>query len=128
MPIPMTIEMNITENSDRWPMMRVAAPSDQTRATVRTTVISKGLTTRMKPSSSRSSVRAKASRPAFSLSRKAATISSFERAGLPVTPTSISGNSARRAATVARTPSIASRLPVNEPAWLRGSARTKRSR
>jgi len=32
MPIPITIEMNITENSERCPMTRVATPIDQQKA------------------------------------------------------------------------------------------------
>jgi hypothetical protein len=31
----MTMEMNITENSDRWPTTRVATPTDQARLTLR---------------------------------------------------------------------------------------------
>jgi len=60
MPMPMTIEMNITENSDRWPMTSVAAPSDQHRLMVRTSSITIGLPTRRKASSSRPRVSAKA--------------------------------------------------------------------
>jgi len=87
-----------------------------------------GLPTRRNAAISRPSVRAKASSVARSLSRNAAVISSFDSAGLPVTPTSTSGNSARNEATVARTPSIASRSPVKLPCFVVGSARMKSRR
>src|SRR2546428_629692 len=113
MRMPITIGMNITENSERWPTTSVATAIDQQRLMASTISMRIGLPTRQKASRSRPSVSAKASRVARSLSRKAATISSLASAGLPVTPTSTSGNSERSAATVARTPSIASRSPAD---------------
>ena len=113
MPMPTTIEMNITEKSERCPMTRVATPMDQHRLTVRMVSISRGLPTRMKARSSRASVRANERMVACSLSRKAAVISSLDRAGLPVTPTCTLGKSPlREATTVARMPSMA--CPVVE--------------
>ena len=103
----MTIEMNMTEKSDRWPMTNVATPSDQQRLSVSTSSMSRGLPKRRKPTSSRPRVSAKAMSVACSLSRNAAVISSLESAGLPVTPTSTFGNSRLSFAITARTPSIA---------------------
>src|SRR5207245_770439 len=84
MPMPITIEMNITEKSERWPITRVAMPIDQQRLMVRTTSISTGLPTRRNATSKSPSVRAKAMSVARPLSRNAATISSFWSAGLPL--------------------------------------------
>jgi len=120
--------MNMTEKSERWPMTSVAMPSAQQRLIVRTSSMSSGLPNRRKAASRSPSVSAKARSVARSLSRKAAVISSFDRAGLPVTPTSTSGNSARSDRMTARTPSIARRSPVKLPRSLSGSTRMKRSR
>jgi hypothetical protein len=126
--MPITIEMNITEKSDRWPMASVVNPIDQQRPITRSAHMSVGLPTRLKPQKIRAIVSANDRMLAHSLSWSADTISSFESAALPVTPTAMSGNSGRMAATTARTPSIASRSAVKLPAWLRGTARMNSSR
>ena len=128
MPMPITIGMNITENSERWPTTRVATPIDQHRESARASSMRSGLPTRRNAASRSASVNPNATSVARSLSRKAAVISSLESAGLPVTPTSTSGNSARSVATVVRTPSIASRSPVKLPRSLVGSARMNSNR
>ena len=92
--MPMTIEMNMTEKSDRWPTTSVATPIDQHRLSASTTSITNGFAGRTKAIKSSSSVSAKPRMVACSLSRKAAVISSFESAGLPVTPTRTVGKSA----------------------------------
>ena len=46
MPIPATMETNITEKMLRWPTTRVTMPIDQRRLTLSTTVKSTGLITR----------------------------------------------------------------------------------
>jgi len=128
MPMPMTIEMNMTEKSERCPMTSVATPSDQQRLVVSTSSMSTGLPTRRNAARSRPSVSANARIVACWLSRKADVISSLESAGLPVTPTSMFGYSRRSFAITARTPSIARWSPVKLPRSLSGSARMKRSR
>ena len=99
--------MNITEKSERCPITRVAIPIDQQRLVASTTSISTGLPKRTNAASRSPSVSANATRVARSLSRKAATISSFESAGLPVTPTATSGNSRLSDAITPRIPSMA---------------------
>src|SRR5438046_8393289 len=78
MPISITIEMNITENSERCPMTRVATPIDQQRLAARTRSISRGLPTLRNATSRRPSVSANAMMVARWLSRNAATIRSEE--------------------------------------------------
>ncbi len=124
----MTMEMNITENSDRWPTKSVAAPTDQQRLRASTISMTIGLPARAKATIRSPSVRAKARMVAFSLSSKAAVISSVASAGLPVTPTLTPGNSARRAAMTSRIDSTARRSPVKLPRSVSGSARMKSSR
>ncbi len=125
--MPITIEMNITEKSDRCPITSVAIPIDQHRLRASTSSSRTGLPNRTNAASKRPRVSAKASRVARSLSRNAATISSFWRAGLPVTPTATSGNSRLSEAITPRMPSMARWSPVKLPRWLSGSARTKSS-
>ena len=60
MPIPMTIEMKTTENSERCPMTRVATPIDQHRLSVRMASSMIGLPMRRKAISSSPRVRPKA--------------------------------------------------------------------
>src|SRR5437764_257010 len=96
MPMPITIEMNITEKSERCPITSVAMPIDQQRLVARTRSISTGLPRRTKAASRSPSVSANASRVARSLARNAATISSFWSAGLAVTPTATSGQRVER--------------------------------
>ena len=121
--MPMTIEMKITEKIDRCPTTSVMTPIDQQRLTASVASIRIGMPTRRNASSRRPSVNAKARIVARSLSRKAATISSFDKAGIPVTPTSTSGNSPRRRAMVPRSVSMASRSPVKLPFSLFDSIR-----
>src|SRR5436305_1863730 len=71
MPMPTTIEMNMTENSDRWPGKIVATPTDQARLIDSTIVMAIGLPIRLNPSSSSPSGRTTETTLAYSLSRKA---------------------------------------------------------
>ena len=48
MPMPTTMEMNITEKMLRWPMTSVMMPIDQARLTISVASISTGLTKRRK--------------------------------------------------------------------------------
>src|SRR5437879_7111194 len=90
--MPTTIEMNITEKIDRCPTTAVMTPIDQQRLTASVASIRIGRPTRRNATNRSPSVRAKARSVARRLSRKAATISSFDSAGPPVTPAVTSGN------------------------------------
>ena len=127
MPMPTTIEMNITENSERWPMTSVATPMAQACESASTTSMMSGRPRRRNARSSSASVSANARTVARSLSRKAAVISSFASAGLPVTPTSTSGNSSLSEAITRRAPSIAARSAVKLARSTSGSARMNSS-
>ena len=126
--MPTTIEMNITENSDRWPGKIVARPTDHARLIDSTMVMAMGLPMRLKPTSNSASVRTKDTTLAYSLSRKAAVISSLDSAGLPVTPTLTSGNSFLSRATTWRTPSMAPWLLVKVPVLVSTGAARMNSR
>ena len=128
MPMPITIEMNMTEKSERCPITSVAMPIAQQRLIASTASIKSGLPTRRNAISSNVNVSANATIVASSLSWNAAVISSFDSAAFPVTPTRTLGNSRRSSAMTERIPSIARRSPVNEPCWLSGAARTKSRR
>src|SRR5437899_2131406 len=114
--------MNITEKSERCPITSVARPIDQQRLVARITSISTGLPKRTNAARRSPSVSANATRVARSLSWKAATISSFWSAGLPVTPTAMSGKSRLSDAITPRIPSMARWSPVKLPRWVSGSA------
>ena len=120
--------MNITEKIDRCPTTAVMMPIDQQRLTASVASIRIGRPTRRNATNRSPSVRAKARSVARRLSRKAATISSFDSAGPPVTPAVTSGNWSRRPAIVPRNVSIASRSPVKLPRFPTPSARRKRRR
>src|SRR2546430_526384 len=86
MPSPMTIEMNITENTVRCPTVSVTRPRDHVRLRARTASMTTGSRRRRKASSSRPSVSAKARPVASRLSAKAARIPSVGGAGAIVEP------------------------------------------
>src|SRR2546421_6658452 len=107
--MPMTIEMNITEDTVRWPTVSVISARDHARLTARTASMTSGWPRRRKARSSRPSVSAKASPAASLLSSKAVLISSFDSAGPPVTPAWTPGNSAWSLAMRRRISSMAAR-------------------
>src|SRR5262249_17946635 len=91
--MPMRSEMNTTEKTVKWPTVAAMIPSDQARLTMSTPSIKSGVTTRRKTRIRNANVSAKASSVAPVLSRKAVNISSFDSAGVPVTPAWTSVNS-----------------------------------
>ena len=115
MPMPTTMEMNITEKMLRWPMTSVMIPIDQARLTTSVASISTGLTTRRNAPMRSSMVNEKARIVATLLSSKAVAISSFEMAGPPVTPARTSGNWGWRRLMVPRRASIVPRLSAKLP-------------
>ena len=102
MPMPTTIEMNMTENRVRWPTTRVTTPMDHASVIASTPSMSTGLPTRMKARVMTTRVSAKASTSEMLLSWKAAVISSLESAGAPVTPACTFGKAGRSRAMAPR--------------------------
>src|SRR5437867_968821 len=115
MPIPMTMEMNITEKMVRWPTVRAMIPMDHARVTASTTSMRSGLPTRQNASIMTRRVRANAIPVAMLLSSKAAVISSLERVGPPVTPACTLGKSGLSLAITPRMTSMARRSPMKLP-------------
>jgi hypothetical protein len=115
MPIPTTMEMNITEKTLRCPTTSVMRPIDQPRLTASVRTMRSGVTTARNATRSSSRVSAKARIDASRPSSKAAPISSFERAGAPVTPARTPGNSAPRRVTAARMSRMRSRFSMKFP-------------
>ena len=128
MPMPMTMEMNITEKMVRCPTVRVTMPIDQQSVTASTPSIRIGLPTRQKASSITTSVSAKARIVDTLLSLKAAVISSLDSAGPPVTPACTLGKAGLRSAITPRMTSIAWRSPMKLPLSLAGVSTSTKSR
>ncbi len=128
MPMPTTMEMNITEKRVRCPTVRVTTPMDQASVTASTPSMSTGLPTRMKARVMTSSVRAKASTSEMLLSWKAAVISSLDSAGAPVTPACTFGKAGRSLATASRIVSMAAWSPMKLPFSLGGVSTRMKSR
>ena len=113
--------MNITEKTVRCPIVSVTMPSDHARLNSNTANITSGLVTRLKSHTTDASVRMLASVVATALSWNAVSISSLPSAGVPVTPASTPGYSARRRAIVPRMAAMTSRLSTKLPASRRAS-------
>ena len=88
--------MNITEKTLRCPTVAATTPRDQARLTRSTASIKIGSKVRRITTKSRPTVTTSASSVAIVLSWNALSISSFDRAGVPVAPAATSGYVSRR--------------------------------
>src|SRR2546423_422896 len=95
-PMPTRSDMNITEKTLRCPTVAVTTPRDQARLTRSTASIKIGSMVRRITTKSRPTVTTSASSVAIVLSWNALSISSFDRAGVPVAPAATSGYVSRR--------------------------------
>ena len=120
--------MNITEKTLRCPTVAATTPRDQARLTRSTASIKIGSMVRRITTKSRPTVTTSASSVAIVLSWNALSISSFDRAGVPVAPAATSGYVSRRLRMVWRIAAMKSLLSVKLAASRRGSTRTNRSR
>ena len=120
--------MNITEKTLRWPTTAVMTPKDQARLSRSTPSIKSGSTVRRITRKRRPTVTAIASSVATKLSWNVVSISSFDRAGVPVAPAATSGYVSRRLRMIWRIAAMNSLLSVKLATSRCGSTRRNSSR